>query len=291
MFFIIKDLKLRNPYLSLAMEEAILETMFSKNFFDVGLRFWRSKTAIVLGRTCNYKLNLKKFQDYEITLGHKIYKNKNIAEIKDEQKKISSSLTPIAPPIPLLRRLSGGGTVVLSPHILNYSIYMNLKTYPNFYNIKYSYEVLLGVVCKALEQQGFDSSILGHSDLALKKKGEHEKKISGNAQFRKKQILVLHGTLILSPEAIPLIEENLSHPPKEPNYRNHRPHTSFLCALDKNFDTDIFCENLKTQLQKLLQLHVKNISPEDMKRIRSGARSLALNFYKKPLWTLEAKIE
>jgi Lipoate-protein ligase A len=154
----IPDLKVRSPYLSVAIEE-VLAVYYSKNKdFDGLLRFWLNPPTIVLGRTDKVMENVKTeiLNDFFQNSKNKIY---------------------------LVRRLSGGGTVYHSQGNLNYTIMFNLNKYKELYSIKDSFEILLKFVINALEKQNIKSFHVGLSDLAIKTQDGY-KKFSGNSQFR-----------------------------------------------------------------------------------------------------------
>lgn len=82
----IPDLKVRSPYLSVAIEEVLAEYYSKNKDFDGLLRFWLNPPTIVLGRTDKVMENVKTeiLNDFFQNSKNKIY---------------------------LVRRLSGGGTV------------------------------------------------------------------------------------------------------------------------------------------------------------------------------------
>ena len=57
-----------------------------------------------------------------------------------------------------------------------------------------------------------------------------DRKFSGNAQQRKRDHLLHHGTLLFDFDAT-LVERYLKLPPRQPEYRAGRPHSAFLCNL------------------------------------------------------------
>jgi len=65
-------------------------------------------------------------------------------------------------------------------------------------------------------------SISGHTDLAL-----GNLKFSGNAQRRRKNFLLFHGSLLLNFD-LPLISELLNMPSLQPDYREGRTHEQFV---------------------------------------------------------------
>ena len=57
------------------------------------------------------------------------------------------------------------------------------------------------------------------------------KKFSGNAQARKKEYFLHHGTFLYDFD-IPKVKIYLKHPPKEPAYRKGRHHEDFLTNIN-----------------------------------------------------------
>ena len=128
--------------------------------------------------------------------------------------------------IPILRRASGGGTVVQGPGCLNYSVAIRHEGRGPFATLR-------GAMCHVLERHqkmlqpllGRRIEIAGTSDLTI-----GGRKFSGNAQRRKRHAALVHGTFLLSFD-LPLIERVLSIPARQPAYRARRPHTEFLMNL------------------------------------------------------------
>lgn len=265
------DLKIRNPYLSLALDEAFCLYLARQQDSGVcgGVRLWSTPSAIVLGRTCDASQNIENFQSLR-------------GKFKPDHRKGRWSEQ-----VSLMRRLSGGGTVLHGPGNINYSIFVSLKRYPSYYNLKESYTRLLSTVQKGLEAQGIQIAGRGLSDLVMVEKNR-EYKISGNAQFRKSGMLVLHGTLITRLEFIGQIEEHLQHPPKEPDYRAGREHKHFLSSLPENFDVAAFYQCFSRELKNLLGVEFLQRLPVDAYRqIFSLARQLTRHFYTRDDWVLE----
>ncbi len=280
MFFLYQDHKERNPYLGLALDEAISFTLArddSMYDFVGGLRIWASRSSIILGRVCDPKNNL-------------IYPIKPCyTQNHSRAKKIFWE----SGGIPLCRRLSGGGTVLHGTGSINYSIFLSLKKYPKMFGLKYSYSVLLEMIVSALRKQGIDSHQAGLSDIVLPKPKNGECKISGNAQFRQKQILVFHGTLILKKEFIAAIKKYLAHPPKEPDYRKKRSHDHFISHLPSRFHMDLFIQDLMRSLQNIngKKQKIATLSIQQKRNLYSLARKMAHEKYCKPNWVLLGKRE
>lgn len=141
--------------------------------------------------------------------------------------------------IPVLRRSSGGGTVVQGPGCLNYSLILRKDGSPALQDIRRSYEYILAKACGALAATGVDCRPQPISDIAL----ETGRKISGNAQKRGRGFILHHGTLLCGFD-LSLIERYLAMPKEMPEYRKGRAHRDFVANLD------ISSGKIKTCLKK-----------------------------------------
>ncbi|MDZ4727838.1 MAG: lipoate--protein ligase family protein [Leptospira sp.] len=216
--------KIRSPYSNLAIEEGIALNLVKFGLIG-GIRLWKNPECIVLGLSENPNLTI---EESVITNFKNNITNKTLTKHKIDD------FTYIT------RRASGGGTVYQnSTDNVNYSIYISLEKRPELFSVKDSYEALLGLVMKALKKQSISVSSKGKSDIAVLENGMI-KKISGNAQFRKKNCIVQHGTLILDPALIKKVTGILLHPPEEPEYRKERSHNDFLTSLPNDFALDQF---------------------------------------------------
>lgn len=131
--------------------------------------------------------------------------------------------------IPVVRRISGGGTVYHDNDNLNYSFIipraqlnelcglagegaMSTSAYIDFFR---------GVVIRALQSHGGDWTATGTSDISL-----NGRKVSGNAQRIGRRAVLHHGTLMLR---CPLaaIERYLPVPPDRPDVS----HADFITGL------------------------------------------------------------
>jgi lipoate-protein ligase A len=240
---------LPDPYFQLAWEEAIALRMKELGFF-AGIRIWQNRDCLVLGisekesQTIREE-SLSQFQKYwrdHSGSSARIFPRPTKAQKKEEN----------FPPFWIARRASGGGTVFQTRmENLNFSLFLDYEIFPELYPVKKSYEFILGMVISVFQNMGYTVNQRGSSDLTLDSEdGSLPKKISGNAQFRKKSILVQHGTLILSPELIPKIASHQLHPPDEPEYRKQRTHFEFLTSLPQAFSQENFSTRLKEELTR-----------------------------------------
>jgi lipoate-protein ligase A len=73
---------------------------------------------------------------------------------------------------------------------------------------------------------GADVSVQGCTDLAVRA-GDRWLKFSGNAQRRRRQAVLFHGTILYAFD-LALIAELLRFPSKQPDYRASRSHLDFI---------------------------------------------------------------
>jgi lipoate---protein ligase len=146
----------------------------------------------------------------------------------------------VARSIPLYRRTSGGGTVVQGPGCLNYSLVLRIERDPalatiastNAYILERIAQISGNVIGTTVDRQG-------HTDLVI-----DGRKFSGNAQRRKGNAVLFHGTFLLGFD-LDLIEELLPMPTYQPEYRAGRTHGDFLMNLD--IPAGALCEALRTE--------------------------------------------
>lgn len=156
------------------------------------LRFWESDTyCVVLGRS---------------------------GSIKDDV--YASRCTADA--VQILRRSSGGGTVLQGPGCLSYSLIMPICAHPAFKTIGSTNTFVMQTIADSFCAELPTVSVRGHTDLTL---GMH--KFSGNAQRRLRHALLFHGTILYHFD-LDKISYYLKHPPKQPDYRDNRSHDQFI---------------------------------------------------------------
>jgi lipoate-protein ligase A len=132
--------------------------------------------------------------------------------------------------VPILRRASGGGTVLLGPGCLCYSLVLSYERGPALREITPSYEYILNRVGEALAGLLPDIERAGTSDLA-----DAGLKFSGNAQHRKRAHLLHHGTLLYDFD-LAMIGHYLRMPARQPEYRDGREHAEFVRNLPAEAD-------------------------------------------------------
>ena len=189
------ELSFSSPAENLAMDEALLDATEAGELGPT-LRFWESPAPFVV-------LGYANRRDTEV----------NILECE----RLS---------IPILRRCSGGGTVLQGPGCLNYNLVLPLDAAPALSSITATNRfVMEGQQSALISLLGDGVEICGHTDLVWQ-----GRKVSGNAQRRKREALVFHGCFLLS-LPVELIDLCLLMPSSQPAYRGHRSHAEFLTHL------------------------------------------------------------
>lgn len=132
--------------------------------------------------------------------------------------------------VPILRRVSGGGTVMQGPGCLNYALIYPIAPGETL-NVAATNKLVMETQRAAFETLlGERIVIAGHTDLAT-----GDLKFSGNAQRRKARNFLFHGTILLDFD-LELVQHLLRPPSKEPEYRARRSHRDFIRNLPVSRD-------------------------------------------------------
>ena len=194
------DLTLLSPAENLACDEALLDAAEAGIGGEV-LRFWESRESFVV-----------------VGYANKVAAEVNVAACE-------------ARGIPVLRRCSGGGTVVQGPGCLNYTLVLRITADGPLHNIGIANQFIMRQNRAALKLvMNRPVAVRGHTDLTV-----GDRKFSGNSQRRRKRFLLFHGTFLLNFD-LALVSKLLPMPSKQPDYREHRAHTEFLTNLNVAVD-------------------------------------------------------
>ena len=189
------DLTLATPEENLACDEALLD-FCEAGAADEVLRFWEPA-------------------QYFVVVG---YANKAAIEVNLSYCQANA--------IPVLRRCTGGGTVLQGPGVLNYSLILRIDQAGPLHSIPATNEFIL-----KRHQSALTPLLLGQ----VERNGQTDLtigglKFSGNAQRRQRHCLVFHGSFLLDLD-IGLIQKALPTPSRQPSYRADRSHVDFLVNL------------------------------------------------------------
>lgn len=127
--------------------------------------------------------------------------------------------------ITVLKRPSGGQTVMLTPNNLIISVvFPDTSVQP-----KDVFSQVNKLIVSVLQKNGVDDlRFSGISDIAIL-----ERKILGSSIYRSKHLLLYHAVLNVA-EPAETFERYLKHPTKEPDYRKGRKHGEFVTSLKEN---------------------------------------------------------
>lgn len=169
--------------------------------------------------------------------------------------------------VPILRRSSGGGTVLLGAGCLLYSLVLNYERSPALREIRSSYIFILERIREALAELLPGIEPAGTSDLAAA-----GRKFSGSSQQRKRSYLLHHGTLLYRFD-VAQIGRYLRMPARQPDYRQGRDHAAFLVNLPAD------AADLKRRLRLAWEADAELLAwPEAL------TRRLVADKYSRPEW-------
>ena len=147
--------------------------------------------------------------------------------------------------VPIVRRPSGGRTVVVGPGTVQYTFVLPYRLSPELAAIPSSKRFCNRLLLGALADTRIAEDVSG--DLLV-----GDRKVGGLAIKRARDAMLLHGTLLVSAE-IELLATLLRHPLREPPYRRGRPHGEFLANLGP-FDRASLERRVSASLAELRQL-------------------------------------
>lgn len=188
------DLTFPTPEENLACEEALVEQTEAGG--PEWLRFWEPpRPFVVLG-----------------------YANRRATEVHRDACQTDG--------VPILRRVSGGGTVLQMPGCLNYALGLRVDTFAELATVASANQFIMRRNAEAISRQlGQPVQVRGHTDLAL-----GDRKFSGNAQRRYRRTLLFHGSILLAAD-LSLLGRFLRFPSRTPDYRAGRAHADFVTNL------------------------------------------------------------
>ena len=139
--------------------------------------------------------------------------------------------------IPIYRRSSGGGTVVVGPGALNVAVVLPIDADPALAGVETAQAFVLGRFAEAIRGLGPAVEVRGSGDLVL-----GDRKVAGSAQRRMRRAIMIHAT-ILCDFPLDLIAHCLKTPARQPAYRAGRGHGEFVANL--RIDRVVLAETLR----------------------------------------------
>jgi len=180
---------------NLALDEALLPERESGARSEEVLRLWDAKIPfIVLGRSSRL--------DTEV--------HRSVANDAN---------------VPILRRISGGATILAAPGCMFYSVILSLVDRPHLRMLDTAHSFVMRKLLDAVGALEPNAKLDGTCDIVL-----GGKKVSGNSLRVQRNWMLYHGTLLWDMD-VSLISRYLKHPPREPDYRDGRMHRDFVANL------------------------------------------------------------
>jgi lipoate-protein ligase A len=190
------DLTLDSPAENLACDEALLDQLDNESGDEV-LRFWEAPQHFVV-------------------VGYANHVGTEVDRAACERRGV-----------PILRRCTGGGTVLQGPGCLNYSLILRATADGPLANVTSTNRFVMERHRETLERLlNQPVTVRGCTDLTL-----GDIKFSGNAQRRKKNAMLFHGTFLLHAD-MNLLSHLLRMPTQQPVYRRRRTHADFVTNLN-----------------------------------------------------------
>lgn len=230
-----------DPYFNLALEEYVLKNIDCEE--DI-LLLWVNAPAVILGRN------------------QVVYGEVNVGYCETHG-------------IPILRRISGGGTVYHDLGNLNFSIISK-----HYQGVLKNYQVFTQPVIDFLQRLGVDARFSGKSDLVI-----GQEKFSGNAQMYHQKKMLHHGTILFDTklDTLSQVLKPKSRDIESVAVDSNRSTVTNVITYVKNEST---IESFKSELLKFwldtdeIESHVIELTAADLNAIED----LKLNKYQTWAW-------
>jgi lipoate-protein ligase A len=188
-------LTLPTPAENLALDEALIETAESVEGHPEVLRLWEPRqNFVVIGRSSSYSSEVN----------HDYCGEHNI---------------------PVLRRITGGASIVTGPGCLMYGVLLDYRKRPQLRMLDQAHQFVMQNMADAVGRLGIETDVEGICDLTV-----NHRKVSGNSLRCKRNWMLYHGTMICDFDRS-LIGKCLDWPKRTPDYRKDRPHDDFVGSI------------------------------------------------------------
>ena len=139
--------------------------------------------------------------------------------------------------VPIVRRSSGGGTVVIGPGALNVTVILPMSAAPGLSAVDVAQGYVLDRIARGLQSSGRAVAVAGSGDLTIA-----GRKFAGSAQRRLRNWFLVHCSILLE-FSLERITRYLAIPARQPAYRVGRTHEDFLMNLDlsRTIVHDLIC--------------------------------------------------
>jgi lipoate-protein ligase A len=184
--------------------------------------------------------------------------------------------------LPVLRRSTGGGAVLVTPDVACFSCIMPHERHPKAKQISGAYALAFEGLARAFGTLGLDVDFERPGDVALS-----GRKIVGLAQARRRRATLVHGVIPvgIDPE---LFERYIAHPESEPPYRSGRRHRDFVTTLARETGSSgevLMRRTLSALAQGLSGAEPSAAEPDGLAELLAEARKLVDERYGRDDWT------
>lgn len=195
-----------NPFFNIAAEEYLL-----KNFSDDCFMVYQNSPSVIVG----------KHQNTLAEINYQFVKEKNI---------------------PVIRRLSGGGTVYHDMGNINFTFIKNAQ----IENKLVDFQKFTKPIIELLQQLGADAKFEGHNDIRI-----NGLKISGNAEHVFKKRVLHHGTLLFNSD-LNILNESINSPKGIFEDKAVKSRRSIVTNIKNYLNEEISVEEFKERLLKYI---------------------------------------
>jgi lipoate---protein ligase len=152
-------------------------------------------------------------------------------------------------PLPIIKRYSGGGSVVVDKNTIFISFIFSKRTH----DFSYPEQILKHFERFYKNAFKINNFHLRENDFAI---GNY--KCAGNAMYIKKDRWLFHSTFLWDYNE--KLMNYLLYPPKTPKYRKKREHRDFLCKLNNHFPSfNYFISLLDKHIHKIYEIQITNL--------------------------------
>lgn len=124
--------------------------------------------------------------------------------------------------VEVVRRCSGGASIVAGPGCLMYSVVLDMQKRPELRKLDIAHRFVMESLAAGISKHLADVQVQGTCDLTW-----NNQKFSGNSLRVARDHLLYHGTLLYDAD-LEQICRCLKMPPRQPDYRQNRNHLNFI---------------------------------------------------------------
>jgi len=155
--------------------------------------------------------------------------------------------------IEIIKRISGGGTVLLAPGMLVWNLLFPTQNF--CLNQTKWFKILSGWVLNCLSELGIKEGVIeGVSDITIK-----NKKICGTALYIGANRILYHGTLLIDINPA-VFDKYLKIPDRMPEYRQNRNHSEFVTTLK--------IEGYNLNNDEIIEVFNESMKPEEINYLK-----------------------